>query len=169
MRRVILILLVASVPILLCAEETVTNLPSTAFVSVDRDRDGGVTVEEYLRARARSIEVRFRGIDRNRDRLISQAEFDAAMRASAAQRQQYANETGEEIDAPPAFADIDGDGDGRLDEKEFLAAQQQAMRQRFKALDADRDGALSPAEFEEARRRFLDLLRQPPSPAKAAP
>lgn len=169
MRTAILILLVVSTPILLRAEETATNLPSTAFVSVDRDRSGGVSPEEYLRTRARSIGVRFRAIDRNQDRLISRVEFDTAMQASAAQRQQYANETGEEIDAPPAFADIDGDGDGKLDEEEFLAAQQQAMRQRFKVLDVDRDGVLSPAEFEEARRRLLELLRQPPSPAKTAP
>lgn len=146
-----------------------TNETPLAFTSVDRDRTGQITLEEYLNYRLRSIEIRFRALDRDRDELISSAEFDAAMQPSAAQRRLYQQQTGEEINPPPAFADIDTDDDQRISLPEFREAQQHAMRQRFRSLDKDGDGALSPAEFEAARQRFLNALREGPSPAKATP
>jgi Ca2+-binding EF-hand superfamily protein len=146
-----------------------TNETSLAFTSVDRDRTGQITLEEYLNYRLRSIEIRFRALDRDRDELISSAEFDAAMQPSSAQRRLYQQQTGEEIDPPPAFDDIDADDDQRISLPEFRKAQQDAMRQRFKVLDVDADGVLSPTEFETARQRFLRALREGPSPAKAAP
>jgi hypothetical protein len=69
----------------------------------------------------------------------------------------------------------DKDGNGALDEQEYLARYIERHKRRFARLDANRDGQLSPAELLEAERlpmpvppaRGSDSM-QPPSPRPRA-
>lgn len=78
----------------------------------------------------------------------------------------------------PAFADFDGNGDGRITEQEFLDARSQRIAERategramrglsqakdFKAIDTNADGGLSREEFDAAQSQHV---QNRPAPAR---
>jgi Ca2+-binding EF-hand superfamily protein len=154
------------------AEESAGG-PDLAFGAVDLDRNGELSPEEFLQHRARSLQLRFAGMDRNRDGSLSPGEIDPARRASEARLHRLAPEDPRraEFESMPDFADMDQNQDGRIDADEFAAAQKASLLRRFARLDTDGNGALSAAEFEAARDRFLRMLapRRPGRPGEAGP
>lgn len=138
---------------------------------LDRDGDQRISMAEFLAAGAPAVAARFAGIDTDRDGTLSPAELDTARTASEARFQALAldDPARAEYAAMPAFDELDGDRNGRVDRAEFTAAQEKSLRRRFQVLDLDGDGSLSEREFEPARRRFLEQLGRPreavPAPA----
>lgn len=51
-----------------------------------------------------------------------------------------------------AFAEADGNRDGRLSLAEFQAARSRKLAEQFQRMDGNRDGALTPEEMSQARR-----------------
>ena len=55
---------------------------------------------------------------------------------------------------PPAaysFEKMDANGDGKVTQDEYLAAQTELLKQRFAAMDANGDGVVTKDEMEKAR------------------
>lgn len=84
----------------------------------------------------------------------------------------------------PSFEDFDLNGDGRLDEPEFLEARGQRMAERsrqghgmrhlahqpeFAEIDLDGDGFVDPGEFAQYQDRQRERRFQSPTPAVQPP
>ncbi len=140
-----------------------TNAPTRLldFARLDRDASGGVDAEEWTGAQGPQLARRFAALDADRSGALEPNEVARALAAAEARLK--------ELDglapAPPTFAELDADGDGRVVFAEYRAAQLAAMRARFAALDTNGDGAIQPAEFEAARAAFLRQLGAGSTPA----
>ncbi len=58
------------------------------------------------------------------------------------------------------FAEIDTNGDGKIDYNEFLAAHEKKIEMRFKALDTNGDGFLTQDETMAAKERHQSASKQ---------
>lgn len=103
----------------------------------DVDKNGSVTLEEYLTA----DEDRFESADADDDGFVTADELRAAGEKRSERRRQT------RLDR------IDGDKDGRVSLAEAEAAAVEAARKRFERMDADKDGFISMAEISERRGR----------------
>ncbi len=103
----------------------------------DVDKNGSVTLEEYLTA----DEDRFESADADDDGFVTADELRAAGEKRSERRRQT------RLDR------IDGDKDGRVSLAEAEAAAVEAARKRFERMDADKDGFISMAEMSERRGR----------------
>jgi len=101
----------------------------------DADKNGSVTLEEYLTA----DEDRFESADADDDGFVTADELRAAGEKRSERRRQT------RLDR------IDGDKDGRVSLAEAEAAAVKAARKRFERMDADKDGFISMAEMSERR------------------
>ena len=55
---------------------------------------------------------------------------------------------------PPAFEDMDANGDGSVSLGEFTEAHQKMLEKRFRNIDSNNDGQLSKGEMDQARERM---------------
>ena len=112
-----------------------------AFQRLDRDGDGVVTFEEFVRA----SDERLARMDRNGDGNIGRDEFMAYHEAEAKRRIER------------LFAELDTDRSGRLVPAELKG---RAEAQRLLACDADKDGAITREEYLDCRRRIAERWMQ---------
>lgn len=142
------------------AEEAASPASAMSFVTIDADRNGQISLDEYTAYRKPFVTQRFRGLDRNRDGAIDSAEYEFAREKSEARLRQLVPDDPqrEEFASVPPFAEVDTNQDGVIRPDELDVAQQAAMHKRFTKMDVNGDGALSLDEFDRARRRFLQLL-----------
>ena len=103
---------------------TLRDWSPSRFSSIDRNRDGRITRAEWLY----DMEGFLRA-DRNRDNVLTRAEF-----------------LGGDIDddREDTFADLDQDGDGRVERNEWHGS-----REAFEWMDRNNDGVLSRAEVAD--------------------
>jgi hypothetical protein len=115
----------------------------SAAPNPDPNGDGKVTLAEF-QAWARAVIQR---LDTNRDGVVSSAEWaiGASQLPGALGTRGYPS-TGQ-VGIPPAFSQIDTDGDLKLSTAEIDAMS----RDRFDAFDGNRDGALTGAEQDAVR------------------
>ena len=112
-----------------------------AFKRLDRDGDGAVTFEEFVRA----SDERLARMDANADGNIGHDEFRAYHEAEAKRRIER------------LFAELDADRSGRLVPAELKG---RAEAQRLLACDADKDGAVAREEYLDCRRRIAERWMQ---------
>lgn len=142
------------------AEESASPASSMSFATIDADRNGQISLDEYTSYRKPFSTQRFRGLDRNRDGAIDPAEYEFAREKSEARLRQLVPDDPqrEEYASVPPFTEVDTDHDGAIRPDELDVAQQAALNKRFTKMDTNGDGVLSLSEFDLARRRFLQLL-----------
>lgn len=145
------------------------------FQSLDGDRDGAVTLAEFMasghadhllggqgagQSSAKPVSVPLhRAPDRgggapqpaSATKLFAEADTDGNRAVSFAEFERHHVTAGEQ-----AFSSLDGDGDGRVTGREFTAAGKKVqpamaahLLQAFTRLDADRDGGVTRAEFAQ--------------------
>jgi len=174
-------MLVAGSGIALAESET-PSLPLQGpipFEVFDLDGSGAIIELEFDQVRARRAEARekaglpflrgsrpFSSLDSDGNGEISRDEFDAAHGAGGAGPGQGPGRQGGRGrgmgGSPPAFSDFDLNGDGAIDEQEFIDARTKRIAERvqegrmmrglttptsFTDLDTDGDGSLTPEEF----------------------
>src|SRR5262245_31897507 len=112
---------------------------ASGFASLDRNRDGRITFEEWP-----SDRPAFDRADHNRDGTINRAEFLNEDQPSNA-RGVYSG--GRPRNEPPSdlFSSVDANGDGQITRDEWRWS-----RRSFNQRDRNRDGRLTPDEFSEA-------------------
>jgi len=135
------------------------------FDLLDSNGDQQIDLQEYRAGKRRQMPD-FSFIDANGDNLLSRDEFSLMQQAMRKQRQMARGRSGN--GGPPAFADFDLDGDGRLTESEFIEARGKRIRQRaeqgrdmrglkrimtFGDIDQNGDAFITAEEFAEAIRR----------------
>lgn len=106
------------------------------FATLDADKDGKVTAQEFAAAR----NARIAGLDADKDGKISLDEL-VAMQMRGAEAQARAR-------AEQMIAMMDADGDGALAAAELLDMPGPGMAMMIERMDTDGDGALSAAEFD---------------------
>jgi len=125
----------------------ISRLAQKDWKSSDADKDGKLTLEEYLKssmAKGQGVEEAtrlYKSMDRNNDGNVTKPEY-------------------EWFTSPNDFAGADRDGDGSLTEEEFLTApmhfhQQSAFEKRyltkeFRQADADHDGKVTLEEYNKS-------------------
>gem|GEM_PF-3026522 len=116
--------------------EQVRRAEERRFTELDRNRDGRVSRQEYLRffdavsgTRRQYFEYEFRKYDRNRDGYLTREELTAPVRPE------------------DEFRAMDADGDGRLSPKEFLFGGREFFRR-----DRNGDNFLSLPEYLQGSR-----------------
>lgn len=117
------------------------------FDTVDADKDGKITAEEFAAHR----KARAASVDANNDGKLS-AEEIAAMHMQGAQDRANAR-------AARMIERMDADGDGLLSAAELASGQGGMPAAMFDRLDADGDGAVSKAEAEAAQARMRDHMQ----------
>jgi len=162
------------------AEGDVPSLPLEGpipFEVFDLDGNGAISQQEFDQVRARRAEARekaglpstrqirpFSSVDSDGDGEIDPEELQAAHGAAGAGpgqgpgMQRGRGRGG----SPPAFSDFDLNGDGAIDEQEFIDARTKRIAERmeegrmmrglttphtFTDMDTDADGSLTPEEF----------------------
>jgi len=153
------------------------------FEVFDLDGNGAISQQEFDQVRARRAEARekaglpssrqsrsFTGIDSDGDGEIDPEELQAAHSAAGAGPGQGSGmQRGRGGGgSPPAFSDFDLNGDGAIDEQEFIDARTKRIAERmqegrmmrglttphtFTDMDTDADGSLTPEEFAAETQR----------------
>mgnify|MGYP001827098344 CR=1 FL=1 len=150
------------------------------FESFDLDESGAISQQEFDQMRARRAEARekaglpstggsrpFSSLDGDADGEITLEEFQAGHAAAGAGAGQGPGMQGGRGrgmgGSPPSFSEFDLNGDGAIDEQEFIEARTKRIAERMKEgrkmralttahtvsdMDADGDGRLTPEEFE---------------------
>jgi Ca2+-binding EF-hand superfamily protein len=161
------------------------------FESFDLDGSGAISQQEFDQLRARRAEARekaglpstggsrtFSSLDGDADGEITLEEFQAghvAAGAGAGQGPGMQGGRGRGMGgAPPTFSEFDLNGDGAVDEQEFIDARTKRIAERMKEgrkmrglttprtftdMDTDSDGSLTPEEFTagvRSRRQQMD-------------
>lgn len=104
---------------------------SEAFDRMDSDKDGALSVEEFVAG-----DRRFARFDLDADGTVSEEEIDAAI----AERMRQVKES--------MLARLDGDGDRSVSRAEY----DEQRRKRFSRMDANGDGRIERDEASAARR-----------------
>jgi Ca2+-binding EF-hand superfamily protein len=115
---------------------------------MDADKDGAVTLEEFLARR----DPGFARFDQNKDGFVDAAEFEAAAKEST------------DYWVRRFIKRFDADNDGKVTKEEFAKAR----RERFARRDLDDDGSIGPEDMrpgarERLGRWFGDRARDRPS------
>lgn len=114
--------------------------PSQAWKRLDRNNNGSISFEEFVRA----SDERLKRMDKNGDGNIGRDEFMAYHEAEASRR----------VDR--IFEALDKKGTGRLAAGDLKGAE----AQRLLACDANKDGAITRAEYLNCRRRVAERWMQ---------
>ena len=150
------------------------------FEVFDLDGNGSISQQEFDQVRARRAEARekaglpstsgsrsFGSLDGNADGEVTLEEFQAAHVAAGAGASQGPGRRGGRGrgmgGSPPAFSEFDLNGDGAIDEQEFIDARTKRIAERIREgrmmrglttphtcsdMDTDGDGSLTPEEFD---------------------
>jgi len=165
------------------------------FEVFDLDGSGAISEREFDQVHARRAEARekaglpsmrgsrpFGGLDSDGDGEIIRGEFQAANGAGDPGPGQGPGRRGGRGrgGTPPAFSDFDLNGDGAIDEQEFIDARTKRIAERmeegrmmrglttphtFTDLDTDGDGSLTPEEFDTGVRNHGRRMEQGAPPA----
>ncbi|HNR35015.1 MAG TPA: EF-hand domain-containing protein [Candidatus Hydrogenedentes bacterium] len=116
----------------------------------DADKDGKATFEEMKAARPEITKERFDMMDRNKDGVLSAADFPSPAEA---------------------FKEADKDANGKVTFEELQAARPRMTKERFDMMDANKDGVLTLDEMRMGPRPGMGRgpglgHRQGPPPAK---
>ena len=114
---------------------------SAALANADADRDGKITKQEYVDARA----SQFAKLDRNSDGFIDDA--DSRDDAERSQR-------GKRV-AAAIRGRLDANDDGKIDKQEFVSAPTML----FDRFDSDKNDVLDAKELDAARSAAQERLR----------
>jgi Ca2+-binding EF-hand superfamily protein len=114
--------------------------PSQAWKRLDRNNNGSITFEEFVRA----SDERLRRMDKNGDGAIGRDEFMSYHEAEAGRR----------VDR--IFAELDKKGTGRIAAADLKGAE----AQRLLACDANKDGAIARQEYLNCRKRVAERWMQ---------
>jgi Ca2+-binding EF-hand superfamily protein len=141
------------------------------FRKLDANKDGFVTPDEVQDGQKALYERLLRTSDKDGDKKLSQAEFQAGLKPEEGPRPPLAggqspgprgdkgNKGG---DAREFFSRLDANKDGKLARDEMP----ERMRENFSRLDANGDGAVSQEEFAQGARPFGKAPPgSPPAPA----
>jgi Ca2+-binding EF-hand superfamily protein len=167
------------------------------FEVFDLDGSGAISEQEFDQVHARRAEARekaglpsmrgsrpFSSLDGDGDGEIIRAEFQAAHGAGdPGPGQGPGTRSGGGMgmgSGPPAFSEFDLNGDGAIDEQEFIEARTKRIAERvregrmmrglttphtFTDLDTDGDGSLTPEEFDTGVRSHRRRMEQGAPPA----
>ena len=162
------------------------------FEVFDLDGNGSISQQEFDQVRARRAEARekaglpstsgsrsFGSLDGDADGEVTLEEFQAAHVAAGAGASQGPGRRGGRGrgmgGSPPAFSEFDLNGDGAVDEQEFIDARTRRIAERIKEgrmmrglttphtfsdMDTDGDGSLTPAEFDAGVRSHRQQMNR---------
>ena len=141
------------------------SMPS--FKELDANQDGKLTPEEFRAQQEKTIEQRYERLDRDHDGKITAEEFE---KAGAHFRDRMHRRMGGPQGSPdskppeglpnvPHFDEVDTSGDNVITLDEFQKAQVTSMTRRFEHVDEDRDGFVTEKEYDAARARFQERMK----------
>ena len=111
------------------------------FDRIDENGDGEVSADEFVLTASHRVDRIMEHMDSDENGVISAEEF-----AESRSRRRPRGGT------PPAFGDLDVDGDGQLTEDELLAHHAERVEKTFSRLDKNEDGVLTSNEMRKLRR-----------------
>jgi Ca2+-binding EF-hand superfamily protein len=134
------------------------------FAKLDANKDGFITADEVQESQKALFERLLRNADKDGDKKLSKAEFQAGLKPDEAPRQPLAGGQGfagrpgaGNGDLREIFNRLDANKDGKLSQDESPPF----LKENFARLDANNDGSISPEEFAQVGR----FGRPPGAPA----
>ena len=126
------------------------------FDRIDENGDGEVSADEFVLTASHRVDRIMEHMDSDENGVISAEEF-AESRSRRDQRRSDDRSSEREGrrprgGTPPAFGDLDVDGDGQLTEDELLAHHAERVEKTFSRLDKNEDGVLTSNEMRKLRR-----------------
>jgi Ca2+-binding EF-hand superfamily protein len=113
------------------------------FNEFDSDKDGKISLDEFMASGPNRSEEGFKVIDTDGDGFVSQEEFEEAIMKKKWQKHRKSKLLEE-------FNEFDSDKDGKISLDEFMASGPNRSEEGFKVVDTDGDGFVSQEEFKKA-------------------
>lgn len=124
------------------------RMPMFDFAQLDVNKDGKITAEELNQQRADQV----KSLDADGNGTVSLEEYTGFMKA---QREAIAGARD-----TARFQAMDADGDGQLSAAEMILRPMQMQARMIERMDADNDGTITQEEFDAAKARFADRMKQ---------
>jgi len=123
------------------------RMPMFDFAQLDANKDGKITAEELNQQRTEKV----KSLDADGNGTVSLEEYTGFMKA---QRDAIAGPRD-----TARFQAMDADGDGQLSAAEMIVRPMQMQTRMIERMDADNDGAVSQEEFDAAKARFAERMK----------
>jgi Ca2+-binding EF-hand superfamily protein len=111
--------------------------------TADKDKDGGVSEEEFKAAFPKAPAERFKQLDRNKDGKLTPADREDAAKAGAGKSQ------GGGAGLRHLLEEADADSNGSLSYEEVTAKKPGFPKEQFERMDRNKDGKLSKADTRQ--------------------